>query len=191
MKKAVYHEVKSSSFAVEPGKAGRADVLGCAQPTGSRRASALLTRAWWAGESAALAVGSLRASGPQLRPPLCSLPSLLALEKTGQLHSSVFTSSFSATCRHVRPGWDLWSGEGERPPPQNSTPECINRGAGTNRGPGFSSVWASGAQQGARPQGRVLELRPKGWVETGAPWRSSGSGHFQGSGHRFDPCLGN
>lgn len=58
---------KSSSFAVECWKAVRADALGCAlllghgcgQPTGSRRASALLTRAWWAGESVALAVGSL------------------------------------------------------------------------------------------------------------------------------------
>lgn len=49
--------------------------------------------------------------------------------------------------------------------PQNSS-GGVNRGAGTN-GPGFS-VWASGAQQGARPQGRVLELRPKGWVETGS-----------------------
>ena len=58
---------KSGSFAVERWKAVRAGALGCAlllghgcaQPTGSRRASPLLTRAWWVGESAALAVGSL------------------------------------------------------------------------------------------------------------------------------------
>ena len=110
--------------------------------------------------------------GPQLRPPFCSLPSLPTLEKTGQLCSSVFSSSFLAACHHVRPRWDLWSGEGERPSPQNSPPEPINRGTGRNREPVFP-LGASGARQGARPQGRVLELRPKGWVETGAPWRSS------------------
>ena len=89
--------------------------------------------------------------GPQLQPPFCSLPSLPTLEKTGQLCSSVFSSSFLAACHHVRPRWDLWSGEGERPSPQNSPPEPINRGTGRNRGPVFSSGGQRGTTRRTSP----------------------------------------
>lgn len=106
-----------------------------------REGQSLLTRARWAGESAALAVGpASRGSAPTsfLLPVLPVRPG-----EDRQLGSSVFSASFWTACRRVRPPWDLWPGEGE--PPRSSAPECsvMNRGGG-HGGPVFSSPWALG-----------------------------------------------